>query len=340
MHSPPSRASGADRHPDRRRFLGACAAAMGAAAGAGAGAARAAAWPERPVTVIVPYAPGGQGDVFARLVGDRLARSLGQPVLVDNRPGASGALGARLVARAPADGHTLLLGQTGEIAINGSAMKQPGYDAQKDLRAVALVGDAPLVLSVPAASPYASLADLVQAARARPGGVAYASSGIATPGHLAAAALAAGTKAEMVHVPYKGAGQAITDLVGGQVQCFFASASSIVPHLQGGRVRALAVSTPARVAALPQVPPVADTLPGFDFSLWGGYFAPRATPDAVVRRLAQEIDRILAEPELRARFESEGSAVVPGTPEGFERFVRAEAAKYARLIRTTGATLE
>jgi tripartite-type tricarboxylate transporter receptor subunit TctC len=325
---------------ERRRFLGACAATATIAAVTPIGNAFAAAWPERNVTVIVPYAPGGQGDVFARLVGDRLARSLGQPVIVDNRPGASGALGARLVAKAPADGHMLLLGQTGEIAINGTAMKNPGYDALRDLRAVALVGDAPLVLAVPSASPFASVADLVKGARDKPGGVAYASSGTATPGHLAAAALAAGTRTEMTHVPYKGAGQAITDLIGGQVQFFFASASSIAPHLQGGRVRALAVSTPARLASLPQVPPVADTLPGFDFSLWGGYFAPRATPDDVVRRLNAEINRIVAEPELKARFEAEGSAATPMTPERFDRFVRDEVAKYARLIKATGTILE
>jgi tripartite-type tricarboxylate transporter receptor subunit TctC len=304
------------------------------------GNAFAAAWPDHTVTVIVPYAPGGQGDVFARLVGDRLGRALGQPVIVDNRPGASGALGARLVAKAPADGHLLLLGQTGEIAINGTAMKNPGYDALKDLRAVALVGNAPLVLAVPSTSPFRSVADLVKGARDKPGSVAYASSGTATPGHLAAAALAAGTKTEMTHVPYKGAGQAITDLIGGQVQFFFASASSIVPHLQGGRVRALAVSTPTRVASLPQVPPVADTLPGFDFSLWGGYFAPRATPDDIVRRLNTEINRIIVEPELKARFEAEGSAVTPMAPERFEQFVRDDVAKYARLIKATGTTLE
>ena len=290
--------------------------------------------------MVVPYAPGGQGDVFARLIGDRLARALGQAVVVDNRPGASGALGARLVASAPPDGYTLLLGQTGEIAINGAAMKKPGYDALRDFRPVALVGDAPLVLATAMSSPFSSLGDLLQAARAKPGSVAYASSGIATPGHLAAAALASETKIEMTHVPYKGAGQAIADLAGGQVQCFFASASSIMPHLRGGKVRALAVSSLTRIPALPDVPPVAETLPGFSFSLWGGYFAPRATPDEVVQRLAAEINHILAEPELRQRFEAEGSAVAPGTAQQVERFVRDEIAKYARLIKVTGAQLD
>ena len=323
---------------DRRRFLGACAAVLGVA---GPGLSRAAAdYPIKPITVIVPYAPGGQGDVFARLVGDRLARALGQPVLVDNRPGASGALGTRMVAKAPADGYTLLLGQTGEIAVNGVAMKNPGYDALKDLRPVALVGNAPLVMVAPASAPFNTLAELLQLARTRPGTVAYASSGTATPGHLAAAALAAGTGTDMTHVPYKGAGQAITDLIGGQVQFFFASASSILPHVQSGKVKALAVSTPTRLASLPQVPPVADTLPGFNFSLWGGYFAPRSTPDAVVSRLSEEINRVISQPELRARFEADGSAVPPGTPQSFEAFVRAEIDKYGRLVKATGAALE
>ena len=321
----------------RRRFVGALA---GFLAGAAGGAARGADFPGQPVTVIVPYAPGGQGDVFARLIAEPLSRALGQAVLVDNRAGASGALGARLVARAPADGHTLLLGQTGEIAINGAAMKNPGYDTLKDFRAVALVGNAPLVLAVPAGSAHATLAELIDDARAHPDRLSYASSGTATPGHLAAASLAARTGTAMAHVPYKGAGQAITDLIGGQVQFFFASASSIMTHLQGGRVRALAVSTPARVPSLPDVPAVAETLDGFDFSLWGGYFAPRATPQAVVQRLAAEIDRIITAPALRARLEAEGSAVAPQSPERFERFVRDEIAKYTPLVQAAGARLD
>lgn len=298
-------------------------------------------YPARPITVVVPYAPGGQGDVFARLVGERLARPLGQPMVIDNRPGASGAIGAKLVAKAHGDGYTLLLGQTGEMAVNRSAMKNPGYDSLADFRAVALVGDAPLVLAAPAAAPYDSLAELLKLARGKPGAVSYASSGTATPGHLAAAALAQGAQVEMTHVPYKGAGQAITDLMGGQVQCFFASASSILPHIQGGKVKALAVSSARRMAALPNVPTVAEVaIPGFAFSLWGGYFAPRDTPDALVAQLNAEINKVLVEPALRARFEADGSAIEPLTPARFDAFVRAESDKYARLVKSTGAQID
>lgn len=298
-------------------------------------------YPAKPIIVVVPYAPGGQGDVFARLVGERLARVLGQPILVDNKPGASGALGARLVAKAKGDGYTLILGQTGEMAVNRSAMKNPGYDSLSDFRPVALVGNAPLVMAAPASAPFNSLAELLQMARSKPGSVSYASSGTATPGHLAAAALAMATKTDMTHIPYKGAGQAITDLIGGQVQFFFSSASAIMNHIKGGKVKALAVSTPRRLASLPNVPTVAEVAaPGFEFSLWGGYFVPRETPDAIVNRLNAEILKVLAEPELRARFEADGSAVEPMSPAQFGAFVKADTEKYARLVRQTGAQIE
>lgn len=298
-------------------------------------------WPNRAITVIVPYAPGGQGDVFARLIGDRLSRALKQPVVVDNKPGASGALGARLVAKAKPDGYTLLLGQTGEMAVNGWAMKTPGYDALKELRAVALVGDAPLVMVAPGNAPYNTLQELLQMARDKPGSVAYASSGTATPGHLAAAALASGTGLDMTHIPYKGAGQAITDVIGGQVQFFFSSASAIMPHVRSGKVKALAVSTAKRLAALPQTPTVAEVaVPGFEFSLWGGYFAPQGTPAAIVNRLNTEIAKVLAEPELRNRFENDGSAVDPMPPAKVEAFLAAEVNKYGKLVKATGAQIE
>ena len=298
-------------------------------------------YPSRPITVIVPYAPGGQGDVFARLIGDRLGRVLKQPVIVDNRPGATGALGARLLSKAKGDGYTLMLGQTGEIAVNGSFMKNPGYDALKDFKPVALVGDAPLVMAAPVGAPYNSLQELLQLARSKPGSISYASSGTATPGHLAGAALALGTKTDMVHIPYKGAGQAMTDLIGGQVQFFFSSASAVMPHIKGGKLKALAVSTPKRIAALPQTPTVAEVaIPGFNFSLWGGFFAPDSTPDSIVNSLNQEINKILLEPELRARFEADNSAIEPVSAAQFSSYVRNETKKYAGLLKAAGVQSE
>ena len=275
--------------------------------------------------------------MFARLIGERLGTALKQPVIVDNRPGASGALGTRIAARAKGDGYTLLLGQTGEMAVNQFVVKELGYDPLKDFKPVVLVGDAPLVMAVPANSKYKTLQDLVKAAQVKPEAVAYASSGTATPGHLAAAALALGVKSSMVHVPYKGAGQAMTDLLGGQVDFFFSSASAVMGYVTSNRLRALAVSTPKRMPTLPNVPTVAESgVPDFSFSLWGGVFAPAETPDAIVTRLNAEINKILAEPAIRSRLESDGSAVRQNTPAEFADFVKRDAAKYQGLVKATG----
>ena len=326
--------------PARRRVLiGAGAAALLAASGRAAKAQD--AYPAHPLIVTVPYAPGGQGDVFARLLGDRLGAALKQTVVVENRPGASGTVGTRQVARAQPDGYHLLLGQTGEMAVNPFVMRNLGYDPQRDFTAVALVGDSPLVLVVPAASPHADVAALVEAARAKPGTVTYASSGTATPGHLAAAALALATQARMVHVPYKGAGQAMTDLLGGHVDFFFSSASAAMPHISAGKLKVLAVSTPQRVAALAGVPTVAERVaPGFQFSLWGGYFVPAGTPAPIVQRLNREINAVLADRGIRARFEADGTAVRQNSPDEFAAFVRSEADKYRRLVDATGVRAE
>jgi tripartite-type tricarboxylate transporter receptor subunit TctC len=298
-------------------------------------------FPTRPITVIVAYAPGGQGDVFARLIGERLGTRFKQAVIVDNRPGATGALGTRLAAKAKGDGYTLLLGQAGEMAVNRSVVKQLGYDPVRDFKPVALVGDAPLVLVAPANAPFNSIQELVRAARAKPGSLSYASSGTATPGHLAAAALALGTKTEMVHIPYKGAGQAMTDVLGGQVQLFFSSASAAMPQIKAGKLKALAVSTPTRLASLPDVPTVAETVvPGFSYSLWGGLFAPAETPDAVVRQLNAAVNEILAEPAVRDRLAADGSVVKQNTPAEFATFLAREIEKYEGLVKATGIHAE
>lgn len=326
-------------NPARRRLL------QGAAAGVAltlAGAARAAdAYPAKPVTIIVPYAPGGQGDVFARILAERLGTEFKQTFIVENRPGASGAVGSRLVLRAPADGYTLLLGQTGEIAVNPYAMKSLGHDPLREFAPVILVGDSPLVLVVPEKSPHADLAALIAAARAKPDAIAYASSGTATPGHLAAAALALGTQTRMIHAPYKGAGQAMSDLLGGHVDCFFSSASAAMPHINSGRLRALAVSSRERLGILPKVPTISEAaVPDFQFSLWGGIFAPAQTPPAVVEQLNAKLNAILAEPAIKSRLEGDGAAVRPNTSQEFAAFVRSEAAKYQNLVQATGVQVD
>lgn len=322
--------------PKQRRNLLVGVAVLALSAACGTGFAQ-SGYPSKPITIIVPYAPGGQGDVFARLVGERLGARLKQPVIVDNRPGATGALGSRLAAKSNGDGYTLLLGQTGEIAVNKSVVKNLGYDPIKDFKPIVLVGDAPLILAAPVNAPFNSIQELVQAARTKPGSITYASSGTATPGHLAAAALALGTKTSMIHVPYKGAGQAMTDLLGGHVQFFFSSASAVMSHIKSGKLKALAVSTPQRLPALPQVPTVAESeVAGFSFTLWGGLFAPAETPDAVIELLSREVNAILLEPAMRGRLEADGSAVRPNTPAQFGEFVGKEIAKYEGLVKATG----
>ncbi len=316
------------------------AALLGAAMFAGAACAT-DAYPSKAVTIIVPYSPGGQGDVFARLVARRLTVTLKQAVVVDNRPGATGAIGTRLVAGAKGDGYTLLMGQTGEIVVNGYVSQNLGYDALKELRPVVLVGESPLVLVAPLDAPFNNLQELIRQDQAHPGSLNYASSGVATPGHLAAAALALGAKINMVHVPYKGAGQALADLLAGHVQMLFSSAAAAAPQVQGKRLKAIAVSPLKRLDTLPNVPTIAETLlPGFNYSLWGGLFAPAATPDAIVLRLNKEVNLLLSDPAFRAELQKDGVIVRNNTPAEFGEFVHQEAVKYQRLVKETGIKAE
>lgn len=323
----------------RRRLLQGAAGGLALALSGASFAAE--AYPSRPVTMLVPYAPGGQGDVFARILAERLGTMLKQSVIVENRPGASGTVGARVVLRAAPDGYTLLLGQTGEMAVHPFVMKGLDFNPLKQFVPVILVGDSPLVLAVPEKSPHKDLAALIAAARAKPESLVYASSGTATPGHLAGAALALGTDTRMIHAPYKGAGQAMTDLLGGHVDFFFSSASAVMPHIQSGRLRALAVSSRDRQKILPDVPTVAEaTVPGFQFSLWGGVFASADTPAEIVTLLNTTINTILADPVVKARLEGDGAAVRRNTSAEFAEFVREEAARYQRLVQVTGVSID
>ena len=298
-------------------------------------------YPTKPISIVVAYAPGGQGDTFARLVGEKLATAYKQSVVVDNKPGVSGTVGTRLAAKAKADGYTLLLGQTGEIVVNRVIIKDLGYDPLKDLVPVVLIGNAPLVLLAPATAPYNTLQEAIALARSKPGSFSYGSVGAGTPGHLAAVALAMGTKLDMTHIPYKGVGPLMTDLISERIQLFFSSASAAVPQIKGGKLKALAVTTPQRMKSLPQIPTVAEAaLPGFIFSLWGGLFAPADTPTAVVQSLNREVSAILASPEIQTRFEADDLAVPKNSPTEFASFVRSEAVKFEKLVKDANLKIE
>jgi tripartite-type tricarboxylate transporter receptor subunit TctC len=257
-----------------------------------------------------------------------------QPVLIDNRPGVAGTLGTRLAAKSRADGYTLLLGQTGEIVLNRLLIKDLGYDPMKELKPVVLMANAPLVLLTSAQGPIKNLQDLIDLAKANPGALSFGSVGAGTPGHLAAAALTLGAKLDMVHIPYKGVGSLMTDLMAGRISIFFSSAGAAMPQLAGGKLRAIAVSTPKRMKLLPDVPSVAELgLSGFNFSLWGGMFAPADTPAPIIQSLNKEINAILDVPEIKAKLEADNMAVPRNSVREFQDILKVESEKYEKLVK-------
>ncbi len=298
-------------------------------------------YPNKPVSIIVAYAPGGQGDVFARLVGEKLSTVYKQPVLVDNKPGVSGTVGTRVAAKAKNDGYTLLLGQTGEITVNRLLIKDMGYDPLKELVPVVMIGNAPLVMLAPADAPYNTVNEFIQMARAKPGEFSYGSVGAGTPGHLSAVALGLGAKLNMVHIPYKGVGPLLSDLMAGRLQAFFSSASAAMPQIKGGKLKALGVTTPQRMSSLPQVPTIAESgLPGFSYTLWGGLFAPVGTPASVIDSLNREVNAVLAQPDIRTRLEADNVAVPKNSPAEFADYVKSESVKFEKLIKDANVKVD
>ncbi len=298
--------------------------------------AAAQTYPNRNVRLVVPYAAGGTGDIVARLIGDKLAGALGQSVVIENRPGASGAVGTQSVASAPPDGYTLLVGQTGEIAINPHWGKGTGYDPEKDLQPIALATVVPLALVVPGKASYSTVAEMLKVSQDR--GLSFASAGIGTPGHFAGELLRLKAKGKINHVPYKGAGPALNDIIGGHVDLFFSGFPAAVPQVKAGTLKLLAVSSGKRSAAAPDVPTVAEAsgLAGFDITLWQGFFAPKGTPKEIVVRLHGEINKILAQPEMKAKLLEAGADVSPISTDQFVAFVKTESAKFAQIIKEGG----
>lgn len=314
--------------------LNRCLAALGLLVGMSTSLAADTDFPNKSLSVVVAYAPGGQGDVFARLVSEKLSTVYKQSVVVDNKPGVSGTIGTKFVAKAKNDGYTLLLGQTGEMTVNRLLVKDMGYDPMKELVPVVLIGNAPLIMLAPMDAPYNTVAEFIQQAKAKPDQFSYGSVGAGTPGHLSAVALGLGAKINMVHIPYKGVGPLLTDLMAGRLQAFFSSASAAMPHIKGGKLKALAVTTPKRMNSLPQVPTVAESgLPGFSYTLWGGLFAPAGTPDAVIDSLNKEVNQILAMPEIKTRLDADNVSVPKNSPAEFAEYVKTEAAKFEKLVK-------
>jgi tripartite-type tricarboxylate transporter receptor subunit TctC len=305
------------------------------------GNAAAQPFPNRTLHLIVAYSPGGTGDVVARVIADKLAAALGQSVVVENRAGASGAIGTQAVLNAAPDGHTLLVGQTGEIVVNQYWIKGLTYDP-KDLLPVAMATNVPLALVVPSKAPYATMQELLAALAAPGKQLSFASAGTGTPGHLAGEFLSAKMPGKLTHVPYKGAGPALNDIIGGHVDMYFPGFPAAMPLVKSGTVKVLAVSSGQRSQAAPEIPTVAEKtgFTDFDFSLWQGFFAPRGTPPDVIARLNAEINKILREPETHQKLVDAGANVVPLSIEDFAAFVKAESEKYERIIRLTGVKAE
>jgi len=299
------------------------------------GAAAAQTYPVKTVRMVVGFPPGGPTDVLARIVAQKLGESWGQQVIVDNRAGASGMIGAELVARAAPDGYTLLMVPV-TFAVTPSLFSKMNYDSERDFAAVAQVAAAPFILVVHPTLPVKSVKDLVALARARPGQLNYASASTGGMPHLAGELfnLMAGVK--MVHVPYKGAAPATTDLLAGQVQLMFNNMLSAMPQVKAARLRALAVTSTRRSNALPELPAIAETLPGYEASGWYGLLAPAATPREAVARINSETSRIMKLPEVAQRLAGDGVEAVGTTPEQFAAYLRAEIAKWGKIVKTAG----
>ena len=295
---------------------------------------RAQSYPSKPIRLIIPFPPGGSTDILGRSLAQKLSEAWGQQVLVDNRGGAGGTIGADLAAKAPADGYTLLMGHIGTLAVNVSLYPKLSYDPVRDFAPVSMVALVPNVLVVHPALPVKNVTELIAYAKANPDKLNYSSGGNGSAAHLAVEYFKLQTKTEIVHVPYKGTGPSVTDLIAGQVSMTMTGAPAVMPHVQSGRLRALGVSSPQRIPALAQIPTVAESgVPGFDATQWYGVVAPAGTPKDVIAKLNAEIRKIMQSKEMLDRLNTEGAIAAAGTPEQFGAYIKNEIVRWGVVVK-------
>lgn len=303
--------------------------------------ALAQAWPSKPIRIVVPFPPGGGTDTIARETSQRVAAATGWTFVIDNKPGAGGNLGVDAAAKSPADGYTLVLGQTSNLAINPTLYAKMPYDSQKDLAPIVLVANAPLVMVTGTGTPYKTLADAVNAARAKPGAMNFASPGNGTVAHLTSELFqkAAGVKTQ--HVPYKGAAQALTDVMSGNVDLYMSSVPTLIGHIRNNKLRPLAVTSAKRVDDLPNVPTINESgFKGFDAVTWFGLLAPAGTPKDVIARLNTEFNTALQNPELRKKLGDEGADPAGGSAEQFAALIKDEIPRWGKVVKESGAKVD
>ena len=300
-----------------------------------------AQYPAKPIRLVVPFAPGGSSEIVARSVANEMSKTLGQTMIVENKPGGAGNVAMQEVARAEPDGYTLILGHIGTLAVNPFMFAKLPYDANRDFMPVSLLAKVPSLFVVNAGVPAKDLREFVQLAHAKPGTLSYGSAGNGSAGHLAMEYLKLATKMDLLHVPYKGTGPQLTDLIAGRTDASSAGTPPLLPHIKSGKLRAIAVGTPQRIAALPDVPTVAEQgYPGFETSQWYGLMAPAKTPDAIVKRLTDEAARAARSPAVQERFAHDSAIAVGSTAKEFADFIAVEQARWKEVVQKAGIKAE
>ncbi|MGZ5063726.1 MAG: Bug family tripartite tricarboxylate transporter substrate binding protein [Usitatibacter sp.] len=325
---------------NRRTFVRAfCAAIL--AAGSCAGSIAQDAYPAKPIKIIVPFPPGGGTDVLSRAIAQSITNNTKWVFVVDNRPGAGGNIGLDAAAKSPPDGYTIAMGQTANLAVNPALYPSLPFDPLKDFEPIVAVSSQPLILVVGKDSPYKTLKDLVDAAKAKPGQLNMGSPGSGTIGHIGGELFQRRAGVKFAHIPYKGAAPAVTDLMGGSVDLYFGNSQSVDGLVKGGRIRAIAVTSPKRLKNMPDVPTIAESgYPGFEAATWSGLVAPKGTPKAIVDRLNAEANKALKSPDMIAKLDLDGSEPLGGSPQRFAEFLKAEHAKWGAVIKEAGIKLE